>query len=240
VRAPRKPSFCRFSELSWDAINIDFQVHTNWTDGQCTVAQILDRAMELELSALTFTEHARYTSDYYPDFFAEVDECAAERPEITVYRGFEIKILDRSGKLDISPEMRACADLVIASVHSLPTSDGGRAMAREFARDEAARLEFELARGMLERQTADVLSHAGGMSLRTFGAFPDDYMEELVSLAARTGVVFEINSSYHSDSLETLLPILDRFDPKVSISSDVHRLDELGVCRDQLRRMLDL
>lgn len=240
LRPARKPTFVRFSQLTRENSNRDFQVHTALTDGEGTVQEVLDRARGVGLAELAFTEHARATSSYYPSFFSEIDNLALGTSGLTVYRGFEVKVLDRSGALDMSPDMRAAADLVLASVHSFPAGNGKVAAASTFSKEEAYEIEFMLAAAAIERGQADVLSHAGGMCLRNFGSFPWRYLEELVTLAAKREMAFEINTSYHSDILDRLLPLLERHDPLVSVGSDVHRLEELGRCRDRLRQVLGL
>ena len=239
-RGPRKPNFHHFSELTHANVNSDFQVHTNWTDGEGTVAEVLNQAREIGLAEIAFTEHARASSSYYVDFFREIDTHDARTPEVTVYRGFEVKALDSAGTLDISPEMRAVADIVLGSVHSFPAGNGGVAKATDFAPEDAQDIEFGLAKGIVESGDADVLSHAGGMCLRGFGRFPMELMDRLVATAARRGIAFEINVSYHAAILDLLLPLLARHDPLVSVGSDAHRLDQIGACRDALRESLSL
>lgn len=240
MRAPRTPVFPRFSELTHDNVNRDFQVHTSWTDGAATVSEVLARARQVGLAEIAFTEHARATSDYYPDFFREIDEQDDGADGLTIYRGFEVKALDADGRLDMSDDMRGAADIMLGSVHALVHEDGRRGPAADFGEAEAREIELALAKGIVTGGAADVLSHAGGMCLRTFGHFPLEAMEQLVVLAARRGVAFEINISYHRDILDDLLPLLARHDPPVSIGSDAHRLDELGACRDALRECLSL
>lgn len=236
----RRPTFYRFSELTHANANRDFQIHTNWTDGEAPIEAVIARAREVGLAEIAFTEHARANSDYYLAFFEEVDRHAAEFDDLTVFRGFEVKVLDDAGRLDISDDMRVAADVVLGSVHSFPHPDGGVALAHKFPEHDARETEFALARGLIVNGTADVISHAGGMCLRSFGTFPVDYMAELVALAAQHGVAFEINTSYHGGILDALIPMLERHDPPVSIGSDVHRLDQLGSCRDTLREILGL
>jgi len=238
TRAARKPTFHRFSELTRETVNRDFQVHTDWTDGEASVAEVIRRACNVGLAEIAFTEHARAGSSYYTDFFREVDNADAATPDLEIYRGFEVKVLGADGALDMSPAMRDAADIVLGSVHSFPLPDGTVAPAARFDTNAAFEMEFNLAKAIIDGGNADVLSHAGGMCLRTFGAFPMEYMEELVAHAARGNVAFEINTSYHGDIIDTLLTMLARHDPPVSVGSDAHRLDEIGTCRDLLRARL--
>ncbi len=235
LRAPRKPEFHRFSELTHANVNRDFQVHTNWTDGEGTISEVLERARQVRLAEIAFTEHARASSDYYIDFFLEIEEHAGGVPQLSVYRGFEVKVIDETGALDMSDEMGDTADLILGSVHTFRHSDGRSGQASNFAEEEAWALEFDLARGIIEGGGADILSHAGGMCLRTFGRFPEDYLDRLIEVAADRNVVFEINISYHATILDQLKRSLVRHDPLVSIGSDAHRLEEIGTCRDAVR-----
>jgi len=226
--------FPRFRDLGPERINRDFQIHTVWTDGQATVEEVLHRAVEIGLGELAFTEHARATSNYYSAFFGEVDAAVRASGEPRVWRGFEIKAVDTAGALDMTGEMRAAADLVLGSVHSLPL-DGRWVPARELPHADAVEREFALACGIADSSEADVLAHAGGMALRAHGDFPDEYLGELMRRCRGSGVAFEINASYHEPILERLLGLLEQHDPPVSIGSDAHRLDEVGRCRDILR-----
>ena len=113
------PKFYRFDELTRTNVLRDFQIHTNWTDGDEPVSKIIQRATEIGLGEIAFTEHARNDSTYYPTFFREIANCSRPYEKLKVYKGFEVKILDAQGALDISAEMRSHAELVLGSVHSL-------------------------------------------------------------------------------------------------------------------------
>jgi putative hydrolase len=240
VRASKKPRFFRFSELTAANISRDFQIHTRWTDGEGEIEEVLEKAIQRGLSEIAFTEHARHTSDYYSAFFSEIDEQSTKLDTLEVFRGFEVKLLDFAGNLDISDDMRDCADIVLASVHGLPRPNADPAPARDFSEADANTIEFEATMGFLHQGVADVLSHAGGMSLRTFGRFPISCFDEIIAEAAKTSIAFEINSSYHTATLEDLLVLLQKYDPLVSLGSDVHKVSSLGDCRDKVKRALGL
>lgn len=238
VRGHDRPVFPRFSELSPGTVNRDLQVHTTWTDGTASVGALLQRADELQLAELAFTEHARATSDYFPAFFEEVRRLR-QRSSVRVYAGFELKVVDLTGRLDATDDMLEAAELVLGSVHTFPGGQGRR-YAKDLSPEEAAATELELSRAMLQRGKADVLAHCGGMSLRAHGSFPEDHFVELMRLCTETGTAFEINASYHEQILDALLELLRVHDPPVSIGSDAHALTELGRCRDLLRTRLTL
>jgi putative hydrolase len=236
----KRPVFYRFSEATSENINRDFQIHTRLTDGEGEIVEVLDQAIACGLAEIAFTEHARHTSTYYPEFFAEIDNLAENYADLTVFRGFEVKLTDTQGSLDISADMRAQAGIILASVHGLPRKNHPPAPARDFSEKEANRIEFETSMGLLQNGKADVLSHCGGMSLRTFGKFPFSCFDELIAETAKTDIAFEINSSYHSDCLDILLPLLQKYNPLISVGSDVHKLSSLAECRDKMQEILGL
>ena len=88
----KKIDFPRFSELNSNNVLRDLQIHTNWTDGESSVKDLLEQADRVGLKEIGFTEHARHNSTYYPEFFDEIDLYAEEFPNLVAYKGFEVKI----------------------------------------------------------------------------------------------------------------------------------------------------
>lgn len=230
------PRFVRLSELTPAAINREMQLHTCYTDGTPTVREVIRRAEELGLEEIAFTEHVRAASAWFPRFAQEVRREAAGSA-VRALVGAEVRITDFNGTLDIAPAQRRECDLVLASVHRFPAPDGGLWAFDDVPREEFAEIEYRLALGFTRRGGADVLAHPGGMSQRHLGAFPDDYVLSLTAACEGSGVAFEINTSYLRD-VPGFIALLRQSDPRVSIGSDAHTLDELGRCRDTLKAVL--
>ncbi len=229
------PPFRRFHDLCASSVNVDFQVHTVKTDGKGTIREILSIARERKLGAIAFTEHVRKSTDWFAGFAEDVRRTAEDFREISVYVGCETKALDKAGTLDVSAEIFQISDIVLGSVHRFPDDRGGYLEFNSMSPAEMAELEFELALGMAEKGEIDVLSHPGGMYERRHGAFPEKYFRDLMRATLKAEVAIEINSSYLVDP-ENFLRLCAEIDPFVSIGSDVHSLDEIGRCRDMLRK----
>ena len=60
--------FVRFRDLDENSLNVEFQVHTVQTDGLATIEALLQEARRKSVSALAFTEHVRYDTDWFDDF----------------------------------------------------------------------------------------------------------------------------------------------------------------------------
>ncbi len=229
---PQPPTFVRFRDLDGPALNVELQVHTTWTDGEGTIEEVLRAASERGLAAVAFTEHVRRETTWFGAFAAAVRAAEGAFPG-RVYVGCEAKALDRHGSLDASEAILAECDLVLGSVHRFPDGDGGFLDFGALDEDTFARTEFELALGLLERAPIHVLAHPGGMYQRRVGAYPRRLFRELMEASLARGVAVEINASYLVD-VDGFLDLCAEVNPYVSIGSDVHRLDQMGRCRDVL------
>lgn len=234
MKATRR--FVRYSEITPEWVNREMHLHTDYTDGEPGIADVIRQAESLGLAEIAFTEHVRADSTWFPEFAGEVRRCASESG-VRVLVGAEVRIKDFDGSLDITPEIREHCDIVLASVHRFPGSNGKPRSFRDVPRGEFAGVEYRLARGFLRRGGADVLAHPGGVSLRQIGVFPDEYFRSLMSECRDTGVAIEISSSYLRD-LPRFLQLLDEIDPLVSIGSDAHKLDEMGICKRMVSEQL--
>ena len=230
-----KVGFCLFSELDEKWVNRDLHAHTVATDGAGTVAEYLEVAQKLELGEIAFTDHVRRTSTYFDEYVAHVRSEREKVPEISVLFGFEAKAADVDGTLDAPAKAIAEADIRLGSVHRFPDNRGGLVKADQFSYEEASEIEYQLALGIVQAASIDVLSHPGGMCLRAFGKFPDDKMLALMRATLERGIAIEINSSYTVD-MDHYLELCADVDPIVSIGSDAHKLSDLGTCRNELRK----
>lgn len=232
----RKPVFCRFSELSRATVNVEYQVHTTWTDGRASSGEMLGEARARSLGAIAFTEHVRKDTGWFGGFVDEIRALGEECPEIDVFVGAETKAMDENGEIDISPDILAASDIVLGVVHRFPDAGGGYLDFRSLSAQETAEIEFRLSMGMIRHAPIDVLGHPGGMFQRRHGAFPKDLFREMMLATRERGIAIEINTSYLVD-LPGFLALCSEIDPIVSIGSDAHRLQEVAHCRDTLMEM---
>ncbi|MCK4784915.1 MAG: PHP domain-containing protein [Desulfobacteraceae bacterium] len=211
-------------------------LHTNFTDGKASIAQVIRRAEELGLTEIAFTEHVRADSDWFPRFVDEIRRLA-ETSTVRVLVGAEVRITDFEGSLDISSAIRRQCDIILGSVHRFPGKNGQCLNFADIPKDEFADIEYRLSLGLIQQGSADVLAHPGGMSSRYLGGFPDDLYLSLMAEAKRSGMAIEINSSYIKD-FKKYLSLLEKTDPYISIGSDVHLLSQLGECQNRLKEIL--
>ncbi len=229
------PAFTRFQDLSERSINRDLHIHTVQTDGKHSIAELIAEACRLGLKEIAFTEHVRRDTSWFGDFSAEVRRQAQQAP-VSVYVGLEAKALDTSGMLDANEEILKQSELVLGSVHRFPDGRGGYISLKGLPLDEAASIEFELAMGLLRSAPIHVLAHPGGMCLRAFGEFPEGSFRALMAESLKRSIAIEISSSYLQD-FAGFVRICREENPYVSVGSDVHRISDLGNCRNRLREL---
>lgn len=224
--------FPQFNELDIHSLQVDFHLHSTWTDGKNTVPEIIENAKNNGLNSIAITDHIRKQSTYFNEYKKEI-ELLNDQEELAVYVGFEAKIADFSGNIDVKQEVVQEADIAIASVHRYPL--GSRLYdASEFKQKIAQEIELELSLAALRRGGFNVLGHAGGMSLTYFKEFPMSFYEEIILECIKNEVAFDFNGRYHSREIENLYPLLKKYNPHICVGTDSHSLNPMGKWNKQL------
>ncbi len=215
----------RFNAVSISDTCSDLHIHSAWSDGNNSIAEIAQEARAKNLSVIAFTDHVRQDSTYFPDYCAEIRKLGSSGLAILI--GFEAKIRDFHGNLDVSEEVRMNSDIQIGSVHRfplgrklLPPKDLGKRICQE--------VELELSIAAIRKKRMGILGHPGGMSIKEFGEFPMEYFREIIAECSRNDIVFELNSTYHADIYGDLRLMLQDYNPYVSFGSDAHTLEKIG------------
>jgi putative hydrolase len=207
--------------------NIDFHIHTSWTDGQHSVQAMYEQACHLGLECILFSEHARKNSSaWFPKFVADV-RSLPEKPCMALV-GVETRVIDFSGNINLDKEMISLCDLVVGSVHRFPDKSGGMQPFETLSAEEAMEIEFKLACLLLENPKVDILGHPLGMSITKYGVIPPLIRYQcLFEKSLKNDKAFEINSRYHSNP-RTVLQWCRNSEVKISLGSDAHCKNELG------------
>jgi putative hydrolase len=101
------------------ALDQDHHVHSTFSgDAVSTVAENVATARERGLRTLCLADHVRHDSAWVPDFVSAVDALRPV-PGLEVLAGVEVKILDRTGRLDL-PECIGGTDVVLIADHQFP------------------------------------------------------------------------------------------------------------------------
>lgn len=228
--------FPKFNELDSNSIRVDFHLHSTWTDGKNSVQEIIDHAKLNGLHSIAITDHIREGSTYFDDYQKEIN-ILNNNQEINIYTGFEAKVSDFSGNIDVKKEVAEAADIAIVSVHRYPL--GSRLYnASDFKQNVAHEIELELSLSALKQGGFNVLGHPGGMSLTYFKEFPADFYEEIIIECVKSEIAFDLNGRYHKNIFNVLHPLLNKYNPYVSIGTDSHSIDKMGTWNKKLEEYI--
>lgn len=107
----------------------DLHVHSDWSDGMHSIAEIEEAACGRGLQYVAICDHskalgiARGLDEHrLRKQLREIEEVNDEVPDCTVLKGIEVDILS-TGQLDLSNDVLQELDFVVASIHSGLTND---------------------------------------------------------------------------------------------------------------------
>lgn len=210
----------------------DVHMHTDATDGKNTIREMAEAAVARGYEYIAITDHTKNLAMT----FGLDDERALEHMQrirevgremegrIRIFTGIEVDIL-HDGELDLSDEVLAQIDVVIASVHSL------------FNQPEEQMTERVLR--ALENPNTRILGHPTGRLLLRREAYKLN-LPQILRRAAELGVAVEHNA--YPDRLDLCdrdLRLAKELGCKISINTDSHHTSHMEKMRfgvSQLRR----
>jgi DNA polymerase (family 10) len=217
AREGRLPALLQESDLRGE-----LHVHSRWSDGTASVAELAAAAAARGDRYLAVTDHSRALVVAHG---LGPDELRRQRQEIEAVRarcgmvllqGCEVEVL-ADGRLDLDDDTLRGLDFVIASLHSRFGQDGPTLTERALR--------------ALRHPLVDMLGHPSGRRLPERAEYPVD-LGRLVEEAAVTGKALEVNGSPERCDLDGAWArrARDRGVP-VAVSSDAHSLGGLGARR---------
>ncbi len=196
-----------------------FHVHTVYSDGAGTVADMVDAARTRGYRYVGLSDHSQ--SAFYAnglnatrigEQWAEIDTVQRRYPDTHIFKGIEADIL-ADGSMDYPDDVLARFDFVIASVHSrfnLPEADQTRRICRALA-----------------HPSVTMLGHPTGRLLLARAGYRVD-LAKVIDAAARHGKLIEINGSRHRLDLDwRWVRRAKAQGVKFCINPDAHAADEL-------------
>lgn len=168
-------------------------VHTNYSDGADTIADLADFCVRRGYGYIGISDHSR--SDHYAGGLS-VDDIKRQHDEIDrlnekyrpfkILKGIEVDILP-DGSLDYDEDVLNLFDFIIASVHSAFRMDGSKMTRRVVT--------------ALKSRHVNILGHPTGRLLLSREPYSLD-MDEVFKAAAEYKVKLEINANPHRLDLD--------------------------------------
>lgn len=206
--------------LTPDSFRGDFHVHSDWSDGIHSLAQLQAKGQELGYEYLAICDHSQalgIAGGLSPEKLKarnrEIDQLNGNGSSCRLLKGIELEI-GPDGQLDYSPEIISELDLVVGAIH------------RGFGQPQEKimeRLRCALSSGVIF-----ILAHPTGRLLGRRDALAVD-IAELLTLASTYQVVLELNANPDRLDLggENLRLAKEQGIP-IAINTDAHSRDSLG------------
>jgi DNA polymerase (family 10) len=199
----------------------DLQMHSTWSDGKASIAEMAEAAVARKLKYILITDHSQslgVAGGLTPERvtrqrreIAAVNKRLGRR--LRVLHGTEVEIRS-DATLDYPDELLATLDVVVASLHT------GLRQSRE-----------QVTRRMLaaiHNPHVDIIAHPTGRLLPDREPADLD-MEAVLRAAAETGTLMEINADWHRLDLDDVyVKRAVELGVRLVISSDAHHPDGVG------------
>jgi len=206
--------------ISAQHIRGDLHMHSTWSDGRNTVADMVSASKQLGYEYVAITDHSERAWSSRTLAASEVDK---QREEIDALRGrvrgieilhgVEVDIMP-DGSLDFADEVLEGFDIVLASLHDA----GG---------DDDQRLTERYLRA-IRHPLVNVITHPANRAPGRSSGYRLDF-ERLFAAAAETGTAMEVDGAPgHLDMDGEIARRAAAAGVAIAIDSDCHRIDGLA------------
>jgi len=209
--------------ITQDDIQGDVHMHTVETDGRNTIEEMAEAGTKQGYKYIAITDHSKNLAfaNGLDDKRAEahikrIRKVSSHASGIKIFAGIEVDIL-ADGELDLSDDVLAQMDVVIASVHS------------HFQQPPEQMTERLLR--TLENKHVSILGHPTGRQLLRRDAFQFD-MNAILNAAAKNKVAMELNAYPERLDLNDIhLRMARERGVKIVINTDSHHVSHLEKIR---------
>lgn len=215
----------------------DYHTHTQYSDGQGSMEDIVRAALEKGLQEVAITDHGP-ANLLFPgreaDFFSfkrELQTLQRKYPQIRLLMGVEANIISQEGELDISPALIQELDLLLVGLHlNIETGRGftpffkAKNLLHSYLSPHFFPRVLEINTGAvikaLTRYPVTILTHPGlHLHIAT---------EAVAQVAAREGTWMELSARHKRVGVE-YLQVVAQAGALLVVNSDAHHPREVGM-----------
>lgn len=191
--------------------------HSKWSDGNNTIEEMANAAIQLGLEYLVISDHSKtavyangLTQERLKAQHAEVDELNEKLKPFKIFKSIESDILG-DGSLDYDDEVLASFDIVIASVHSNLKMNEEKAMMRLI--------------NAVKNPFTSILGHCTGRLLLSRAGYPVNH-KMIIDACAAHNVVIELNANPRRLDMDwRYLDYCTEKNVLISINPDAHSVN---------------
>lgn len=248
--------------MNKNCFRADYHVHTSFSDdSKCPMEQMVERAIELNLDELAFTEHVDYgvKTDLncdYQNYFRKLAEMQTRYAgQLTIKTGIEFGVQTHTAEQFRQDFVTYPFDFVILSNHQIGDKefwnyDYQKGKSQQEYQENYYKAIYQV---MQVYKDYSVLGHLDMIKrYDTYGDYPDEkilsYVEPILRLAIEDGKGIEVNTSSFKYGLKDLMPsrsILHLYRELggsiLTIGSDTHETthlyDHIDFVREELKKI---
>jgi putative hydrolase len=220
----------------------DLHLHTNYSDGKNSLEDMIKKAISLNIKEISFTDHVWKTSTWTNDYLNEIktyQEMYSDK--IKIYPGFEAKLINHNGDLDIDDSLYSKDVRVVAAIHRIPIGNG------KYIRSSEINHNLELSREMWLKSFSSLINNnrinciAHPFSLIGYMKINKNdtiWWNKVSNIIESMPFNIEYNVKYENN----LVPkwIWEKHKDKVVFGSDSHSTDDLILRNKKLVEAINL
>lgn len=220
----------------------DMHLHSNFSDGENTLEEMTRAAIDLGINRICFTDHVWHSSKWIPDYIEELKSLKRKYSEkISIAIGFEAKVLDLSGNLDIPGKILENPDYyVIAAIHRIPSREGNYYSSADIIPNEEKIFEDYITaiQSVAKNPKIHRFAHLNNL-ISLFSTHKiNKYLEILKNIHYENNINFEINIKYDSGIFSK--DFIDSLNCKINIASDSHSIENLRFNIERIKKMNEI
>ncbi|MEQ6855450.1 DNA polymerase/3'-5' exonuclease PolX [Lysinibacillus capsici] len=200
-------------------IKADLHMHTTWSDGAYSVAEMGEALLARGYQYSVITDHSQFlkvanglTPERLEKQRGEIEVFNAAHPDFHLFKGTEMDILP-DGSLDFEDQVLKELDFVIASIHSSFTQSQDKIMARLLT--------------AMQNPYVHMIAHPTGRIIEDRDGYNPD-MKQLIAWAKEYGKILELNANpYRLDLCVEHLEMACAAGVPVAINTDAHDIAHL-------------
>jgi DNA polymerase (family 10) len=201
----------------------DLHIHTNRTDGENTLEEMVEGAKEEGYEYIAITEHSQHVSvangldvDGVKKSIDEIDEINERIDGIVVLKGIEVDILE-DGSLDLPDNILEKLDIVIGAVH----------YKFKLSEDEQTKRIITA----MDNPFINILAHPTGRLINEREPYDLD-MERIMEVAVEKNCILELNAFPNRlDIKDIYLQRAKELGARIAISTDAHHISHYKYMR---------
>lgn len=199
--------------LSVEEVRGDLHLHTDWSDGQYTIREMVEAAAEFGHEYIAITDHATgpgmvggvgITDEEIREKLPEI-RAVDDESEIDIFAGIEANIA-ADGTISVADKVLEELDVVVASPHAALDGDGTDRLVTA-----------------AKHTSVDIIGHPTGQYLNQRAGLEVD-VEKLATVAADHGTALEVNANPRRLDLSgRAVQIAVDAGATITINTDAHR-----------------